>query len=238
MTILYFTATGNSLYVAKRLGGKLISIPQMIKENKYEFSDERIGIVFPVFHVNIPPYIRDFLERSIFNCKYLFVIATYGEYAGSTADEVKKILDKRSIPANYINNIQMLDNFIPAFDMNEQRERDAIKNIEGQIDVVRTAIDNRMNFIIEDSEEAKAITGSSEFGTEKLLIDLGIKEGESLDSAFSVDASCNQCGTCVKVCPLGNITLEKQPVYHNNCMACVNVSKKCLMCSPSPFFYT
>ncbi|SPW87228.1 Uncharacterised protein [Enterococcus faecium] len=33
MTILYFTATGNSLYVAKRLGGKLISIPQMIKEN-------------------------------------------------------------------------------------------------------------------------------------------------------------------------------------------------------------
>ncbi|CAG4707272.1 Uncharacterised protein (plasmid) [Enterococcus faecalis] len=43
MTILYFTATGNSLYVAKRLGGKLISIPQMIKENKYEFSDERIG---------------------------------------------------------------------------------------------------------------------------------------------------------------------------------------------------
>ncbi|WP_311052876.1 hypothetical protein, partial [Enterococcus faecalis] len=72
-----------------------------------------------------------------FNCKYLFVIATYGEYAGSTADEVKKILDKRSIPANYINNIQMLDNFIPAFDMNEQRERDAIKNIEGQIDVVQ-----------------------------------------------------------------------------------------------------
>ena len=44
MTILYFTATGNSLYVAKRLGGKLISIPQMIKENKYEFSDERIGL--------------------------------------------------------------------------------------------------------------------------------------------------------------------------------------------------
>ncbi|MFB5453857.1 EFR1 family ferrodoxin [Enterococcus faecalis] len=108
MTILYFTATGNSLYVAKRLGGKLISIPQMIKENKYEFSDERIGIVFPVFHVNIPPYIRDFLERSIFNCKYLFVIATYGEYAGSTADEVKKILDKRSISANYINNIQIV----------------------------------------------------------------------------------------------------------------------------------
>ena len=68
----------------------------------------RIGIVFPVFHVNIPPYIRDFLERSIFNCKYLFVIATYGEYAGSTADEVKKILDKRSIPANYINNIQIV----------------------------------------------------------------------------------------------------------------------------------
>ena len=33
MTILYFTATGNSLAVAKRLGGTLLSIPQLIRED-------------------------------------------------------------------------------------------------------------------------------------------------------------------------------------------------------------
>lgn len=49
MKILYFTATGNNLYIAKRLGGELYSIPKLIKEGKYEFEDEKIGIVFPAY---------------------------------------------------------------------------------------------------------------------------------------------------------------------------------------------
>ena len=40
MKIFYFTATGNSLYVAKKVGGELYSIPQMIKEGKWEFEKE------------------------------------------------------------------------------------------------------------------------------------------------------------------------------------------------------
>lgn len=47
MKILYFTATGNSLAVAKKLGGELISIPQAIKNNQYEIKDDVIGFVFP-----------------------------------------------------------------------------------------------------------------------------------------------------------------------------------------------
>jgi len=31
MKIFYFTATGNSLYIVKRIGGELCSIPQMLK---------------------------------------------------------------------------------------------------------------------------------------------------------------------------------------------------------------
>jgi flavodoxin len=49
MTILYFTSTGNSLYVAKQLGGKLISIPHCVKTNQYEFKDDVIGIVVPIY---------------------------------------------------------------------------------------------------------------------------------------------------------------------------------------------
>ncbi|MDR2588945.1 MAG: hypothetical protein LBC67_05905, partial [Spirochaetales bacterium] len=49
MTIFYFTATGNSLYAAKTLGGKLYSIPQLLKEGQFEFADDSIGFVFPVY---------------------------------------------------------------------------------------------------------------------------------------------------------------------------------------------
>lgn len=49
MKLLYFTATGNSLYIAKSFGGELISIPSMVKSGTFEFSDDKIGIIFPVY---------------------------------------------------------------------------------------------------------------------------------------------------------------------------------------------
>jgi Protein involved in ribonucleotide reduction len=61
MKVFYFTATGNSLYVAKRIGGKLYSIPQMIKEHKYEFEDDAIGFVFPCYVFGLPRLVRDFV---------------------------------------------------------------------------------------------------------------------------------------------------------------------------------
>ena len=44
--IFYFTGTGNSLAVAKRLNGELVSIPQVMKEKNFIFEDEAIGIIF------------------------------------------------------------------------------------------------------------------------------------------------------------------------------------------------
>ena len=49
MKIFYFTATGNSLAVAKKLGGELISIPQV--KGKHTFRDDVIGVVFPTYEL-------------------------------------------------------------------------------------------------------------------------------------------------------------------------------------------
>ena len=46
MTIFYFTATGNSLAVAKRVGGELISIPKALKDGEYFFAVATYGF-FP-----------------------------------------------------------------------------------------------------------------------------------------------------------------------------------------------
>jgi flavodoxin len=51
MTIFYFTATGNSLSVAKSIAdetdGNLISIPQVIDSENFHYKDDAIGLVFP-----------------------------------------------------------------------------------------------------------------------------------------------------------------------------------------------
>lgn len=54
MKIFYFTGTGNSLYVAQQLGGELLSIPQVMKDDRIEIQDEAVGIVCPIYAGDMP----------------------------------------------------------------------------------------------------------------------------------------------------------------------------------------
>lgn len=50
MKVLYFTSTGNNLYIAKQLGGELLSIPKLLHEGRLEHEDEALGVVFPCYY--------------------------------------------------------------------------------------------------------------------------------------------------------------------------------------------
>ena len=54
MKVLYFTGTGNSLYVAKRIGGELLSIPKLMKEEQFIIEDDIVGIICPVYGFAVP----------------------------------------------------------------------------------------------------------------------------------------------------------------------------------------
>lgn len=53
MKICYFTATGNCLYVAKRIGGELLSIPQLMRQEKIEITDDAVGVVCPADNITV-----------------------------------------------------------------------------------------------------------------------------------------------------------------------------------------
>lgn len=53
MKILYYTSTGNNLYIAKQLGGDLYSIPQLMKDEAFDIEDEIVGIVFSRVFCNV-----------------------------------------------------------------------------------------------------------------------------------------------------------------------------------------
>lgn len=55
--VFYFTAAGNSLYVAKQLDAAPVSIPQAVHEDDLAFQDDVIGIVCPVFGRKAPPMV-------------------------------------------------------------------------------------------------------------------------------------------------------------------------------------
>ena len=44
MTVCYFTASGNCLYVARRIGGVLLSIPQLMRKETIQIDDDAVGV--------------------------------------------------------------------------------------------------------------------------------------------------------------------------------------------------
>ncbi|MFC2662882.1 MAG: 4Fe-4S ferredoxin, partial [Eubacterium sp.] len=83
MTILYFSATGNSLFTAKKIGGNLLSIPQLVREKKYDIEDDVIGIVCPTYCADAPRMVQEYLNQARLKADYTFFISTYGYNAGA-----------------------------------------------------------------------------------------------------------------------------------------------------------
>lgn len=217
MKILYFTATGNSLYVAKRMGGEYYSIPKLIKEGKYDFEDEKIGIVFPIYYSGVPQIVEEFLNKVKLKSNYIFGIGTYGMYAGAATRHLLKIGERNGITFSYINEIVMIDNYLPGFDMNKELEKEPKKKIEDNLREMAKDIGEAKKYIKKHSFMADGLRVLNE----KYFYD------KHFEKNFTVKSSCNGCKTCEKVCPVDNIEVQSQPVFKDNCQQCLACVHNC-----------
>ncbi len=60
--VFYFTATGNSLFVARQFSDSPISIPQELKKKDLTYEADEIGIVCPDYAGAIPKIVREFVR--------------------------------------------------------------------------------------------------------------------------------------------------------------------------------
>ena len=217
--VFYFTATGNSLYVAKQLDEERLSIPQeMNKENRH-YKAERIGIVCPLFEFEIPPLVKDFIRDSEFEAGYFYLVVTYGMHHGGVAERTQAWLQSIGKAADYVNTIIMHDNALIVFDMDQQRSIEAEKQVDAHIDAIRSDIAAKR--VMVQQAPADEIDFYQNFVA-------WIKRTGPMYAfpLYRVTDSCVGCGTCTRVCPRGCIHLEnKRPVWDYsrcaNCMACI-----------------
>lgn len=216
--VFYFTATGNSLYVAKQLDETRISIAQAVHDREKIYTADKIGIVCPVFGHEVPPLVREFLTKSTFQTDYFYVILTYGNRHGGAAELTRQMMGALGIHLSYINVVLMADNFLPGFDMNEQRALD--KKVDGQIKRIVQDIASR-------KEYAAPVTDADRAVHREYLDRMAGMPDNVFSRAYRITDECIGCGICTKVCPKKCLHMEEQKSVWNPegcmmCMACIH----------------
>jgi MinD superfamily P-loop ATPase containing an inserted ferredoxin domain len=214
MKILYFTGTGNSLFVAKSFDAELFSIPQMEQQGTYEFSDDSVGLVFPCYMFDVPPVVKEFLRKAKIDAEYKFAIFTYGGTMMSAPYRMKKFLSKIGTEFNYINGVEMVDNYIPMFEQSEQIEKLPSKDVNGNLKKILEDVENRVWYFPLPKVKDQISVGMMQPFKRVIM-------GKKFSRRFKISEGCNQCGTCARVCPSGNISVGDHVQFHDRCETCL-----------------
>lgn len=221
--VLYFTGTGNCLYIARQLAGKegeILSIPQLMRKKQFEIEADEIGLVYPIYG-HMPPYmVREFIKKAQLKAEYKFAVLTYGMRKCNAVEIWDGISRKAGNVFDYIGTIVMVDNWLPNFDMNDQMKID--KHIPENLAKITSDLSNRRRWhepvTQEEREQHEGFMSLSGLDPEVGFL-------MKADRSFRVTDDCIHCGICTYVCPRGNYQLTGQGVKMQGdcefCFACI-----------------
>lgn len=218
--VFYFTATGNSLYAARQFSDSPVSIPQIMRGKRRQFADDTIGIVCPVYAGEPPKMVLQFLKESSFQTNYFYFILTYGFDQSDAPEFTARLAEEAEIHVDYVAAIQMVDNYLPMFDMEAEMAMD--KHVDEQLSEAVKAVAGRVQNIPEASEEGRRLHAEVAAMNRK-------SPAFNNGSQITVTGNCIGCGVCEKVCPVDNFYIEdgKAMRRQETCEFCLACAQNC-----------
>jgi len=225
--IFYFSGTGNSLYVAKRIaehmGEELINIASVVnsKEANYEYKVEQnevIGFVYPTYAWNAPKIVLDFIEKLKLSGNqhpYIFSVTTMGENTGDMKKLIGKPLERKGLKLNSGFSVVMPNNYIIMGDVyTKKKEENLLKSAEIAIDRMIELIEAKEDDVYEIHKAflSNVLT--------KIISPMFEKNGINTKKFFAND-NCVSCGLCEQVCNCQNIKVLKKPNWGDKCTQCL-----------------
>lgn len=222
--IYWFSGTGNSKYVARELSDKLNERISFIPHSDYNCdlgSENRLIFVFPIYSWGVPPIVVDFINNlNIIGYKnqYISMVCTCGDEVAKAPEMFINIMNKKGLEVSSIFSVIMPNNYVllPGFSIDSKDiEFLKLNKCDKRIESISQSILNR-------KECQDVVRGSMPTIKTKLVYPLFKKWGVSF-SKWSVTEKCISCGKCIQVCPVKNISFDKdkRPMWRNNCTSCV-----------------
>ncbi len=218
--LFYFTGTGNSLYAARGIEPNPVSIPQAIHWEPLDFTADAIGVVCPVYGHEVPQMVREFLQKSKFHTDYFYMVLTYGNRHGGAAELAQKLCQDCGIQPAYINVLQMVDNWLPSFDMAVQEKLD--KGVDAHLEQIAADISARKRWIA-------PVTDMDRAAHREFLDRMAKLPPDAWQHLIRVTDRCVGCGICEKVCPSGSIRVVNGKAAHTpgSCQTCLSCVHNC-----------
>ena len=224
--IYYFSATGNSLAVAKKLQQqlddcRLVPVASLMGEASISPNSDTVGLVFPLYYLGTPLIIKSFLEKIILDdVQYIFAVITKGNpLAGGPISQLDKILKRKHHRLDAGFYVTLPDNYIPMLNLpSEAEQQKQFEACEAKIPQI--------------AKHIKAKDTIKEFAWWSFLRPVmnnrwAAKVNQS-DGRFTVEDSCIGCGVCGQVCPVNNIKMEQaRPEWLHHCQECLACLHHC-----------
>lgn len=225
-TVYYFSATGNSLTLARQIasglpGSELVSMATPPPTEPVGGPSHRIGFVFPVFYVGLPRIVERFVESlNIAQGTYCFAFITFGGNAGDALGMLDDVLKEKSASLSYAESVNMPGNYIvkyPSFTQSaiQQLIKDATEKADKAVEAIANG----------DRNPAKRIAKLfSKIANQRYLY----RNIAQWDEKFGATEKCTGCGICTRVCPVTNIKMEgKRPIWQHHCERCLACLQWC-----------
>ena len=226
--ILYFSGTGNSKYVAKRiadaLGDALVNLNDRIKASDTSSVEtgERVIIVTPTYAWRIPRVVRDWLRKTeLRGAKQVWFVMTCGSEIGDADRYNRRLCQEKGLVCMGTAQIVMPENYIAMFNAPQVEEaRQIVARAEPDIDNVIAAVRENRAF---PPSRRRLYDRFMSGPVNPIFYGCFVKA-----RAFTVSDACTGCGQCARLCPTNNITLQEgKPVWGGDCTHCMACICRC-----------
>ncbi len=228
--IYFFSGTGNSRYIAHKLGESLgdevREMTFLLRSFDKPVADERVVWVFPVHSWGIPKFVLEFMSRvNIMAGSRHFMVCSCGDDTGLTHLQWRDAVTARGWTPVATFSVIMPNTYVllPGFNVDSEKVvKKKLSRAPARISDIATHI--HLNWVGDDVH-----TGIFPGLKSKVFYPFFERFMQSSRPFHYNQSRCYGCGKCAAHCPMGNIMLDstRRPEWGRSCTMCLSCYHVC-----------